>query len=191
MSIRVAFVVLTAVLAVAVSGRAQGQGRGQPPPSYQQLAAQIADLQARVAKLEGNIEDSDLAGTYTVTGLNTTMTALQPGFPPVNATINTSAAKATLILNSDGTGSYSSDACEGSTLTQGSWAMHGFDCNDPPANLTWTYAGGIITITDVSDNEIIPWTVALGGRLLILAFAPFHPAEASSDQALVIASRLR
>ena len=147
-------------------------------------------MQARVDKLEGNIVGADLAGTYTLTALSTTMTAFKAGLPPVNATINTSAARATLTLNSDGTGSYSTVACEGSTLTQGSWAMNGFDCSEPPANLTWTYANGVITITDVSDNEQIPWTVALGGRLLIVAFAPFHPTDPSSDQAMVIATRL-
>ena len=169
-----------------------------PPPGIpfqldQQLAAQIAALQARVAKLEGNIVASDLAGTYSVTALGTEMTALHAGPPIVDATINTSAARATLTLNANGTGNYSAFTCEGSTLTQGSWAMHGFDCSEPgsTADVTWTYADGVITIKTLNDGEEIPWNVALGGRLLIVAFAPFHPGDPSSDQGLLIATRLR
>ena len=193
MSIRVASVVVAFVFTVAVPARAQGPG--QAPPNYQQLAAQIANLQARVAKLEGNIVASDLAGTYSVTGLDTTMTALHAGPPSVNATISTAAFRATLTLNANGTGN-ASDAsgaitCEGSTLTQGSWAMHGFDCSEPSTDVTWTYADGVITITFLNDGDEIPFNVALGGRFLIVAFAPFHPGDPSSQQTLLIATRLR
>ena len=112
-----------------------------PPPGIpfqnlaQQLAAQVADLQARVAKLEGHIVASDLAGTYSVTVLGTTMTALHAGPPTVNATINTAAGRGTVTLNANGTGNTSASTCEGSTLTQGSWAMHGFDCGGPSLSL--------------------------------------------------------
>lgn len=189
MSLRALSVVVALVCTVAVPAHALAQR--EPPPSYQDLAAQIADLQARVATLEGNIVASDLAGTYALTGLSTTMTALH-AVPLVNATINTSAGRGTLTLNADGTGFFGPFTCEGSTLTQGSWAMHGFDCSDSgTADVTWTYANGVVTITTVSDGEAIPYSVALGGRFLIVAFAPFHPGDPSSDQALLIATRLR
>jgi hypothetical protein len=193
MSFREASVVVALVITVAVPARAQGpgQGPGQPPPNNQGLAAQIADLQARVAKLEGNIVASDLAGTYSVTLLSTTMTALRPGTPVVNATINTAAGRGTITLNANGTGTLSGLTCEGSTLIQGSWAMHGFDCSEPSDSVTWTYANGVITITFLSDGDEIPFTVALGGRLFMMAFAPFHPSDPSSDQFMLIATRLR
>jgi hypothetical protein len=187
-----ALVIVLAVcllLVAFVSLPAQG-----PPPgagSAASLSAQVAALAARVDKLEGNIVASDLAGTYSVTGLSTTMTAFRFGNPNVPATINTSAFRATLTLNANGTGSGSTLACEGSTLTQGSWAMTGFDCSEPVGNVTWTYADGVITITFLSDGDVIPLTVALGGRLLILAVAPFHPGDPSSDQFMLIATRLR
>ena len=50
---------------------------------------------------------------------------------------------------------------------------------------------GVITITFLNDGDEIPFTVALGGRLLIMAFAPFHPSDPSSDQFLIIATRLK
>ena len=187
MGIRVAFVV--AFVSIAVPGRAQGPG--QPPPNYQQLVTQIAALQARVDKLEGNIVASDLAGTYSTIGLDTSMTALRAGSPFVNATINTAAFRGTLTLKADGTGDLSELTCEGSTLVQGPWSMQGFNCSEPSTDVTWTYANGVITITFLNDGDQIPLVVALGGRFLIMAFAPFHPSDPSSDQFLLMATRLR
>jgi hypothetical protein len=169
----------------------QAQGPGQPPPNYNQLINQIADLQARVAKLEGTISPSDLAGTYSLLVLSTTMTAFRAGPPFVPATINTAAFRATLALNANGTGSMSASACEGSTLTQGAWAMQGFDCSEPDTDVTWVYTAGVITITFLSDGDEIPLVVAVGGRLLISAYAPFHPSDPSSDQLLIVATRLK
>jgi hypothetical protein len=47
----------------------------------QSLANDLAALTARVAKLEGNIVASDLAGTYSLVGLDTVMTGFRPGRP--------------------------------------------------------------------------------------------------------------
>jgi hypothetical protein len=189
--------VVVASVFAPIAAYAQG-GPGGPPPNYQQLVgqlatltAQVATLQERVGKLEGNIVAADLAGTYSLIGLDTSMTALRPGPPVVNATIKTSALRTTLTLNADRTGNVSGGSCEGSTLTQGTWAMHGFDCSEGADNVTWTYADGVITITFLNDGDAVPFNVALGGRLLIVAFAPFHPSDPSSDQALLIATRLK
>lgn len=179
---------------------AHAQGPGGPPPNYKQLAdqvavltAQLATLQGQVAKLEGNIVAADLAGTYSITGLETTMRALNAGPPIENATIDTAAYRGTLTLNADGTGNVSAFICEGSRLTQGTWAMNGFDCSEPggTGDVTWTYANGVITITFLDDGDELPFNVALGGRLLTVAFAPFHPSDPSSNQVLLILTRLR
>jgi len=196
---RVVAVYVGLVFAFAFSALpAQAQGPNGPPPNYQQIAAQVAaltaqvaTLQGRVRKLEGDIVASDLAGTYSVTLLSTTMTALHVGPPIVNATINTAVGRGTLTLNANGTGNLFALTCEGSTLTQGSWAMHGIDCSEPATDVMWTYADGVITITFLNDGDEIPFIVALGGRLLIMAFAPFHPGDPSSDQFLAIATRLK
>ena len=156
----------------------------------QSLANDLAALAARVSKLEGNIVASDLAGTYSVLGLDTTMTAFHAGSPSVPATISTLAFRGSLTLNANGTGHASPDQCEGTRLTQGSWTLNGFDCSEPGTDVTWTYADGVITITFLSDGDEIPFNVAVGGRLLIQAVAPFHPSDPSSDQFLFIATRL-
>jgi hypothetical protein len=188
-------VLLSSTLLLA-SVPAHAQGPGGPPPNYQQLAAQIADLQARVTKLEGNIVSSDLVGTYSLLIMDTAMTGFHPGVP---ATITTSSTAAALTLSADGTGSANLTRCGAATLTQGTWSLTGDnDCGtSTQANLTWTYANGVSTITFLDANGApdhngpIPFTVALGGRLLVIGASSFHPADPSSDHLLFLATRLR
>jgi hypothetical protein len=170
-----------------------------PPPNYQQLAGQVADLQARIAKLEGNIVASDLVGTYSLLVMDTSMTAFHAGAPAVPATITTSSTNAALTLNADGTGSANISRCEGATLTQGTWSLTGSNScgTSTQVGVTWTYANGVSTITFLDENgnpdhnEAISFTVALGGRLLVIGGSPFHPADPSSDHLLFLATRLR
>jgi len=188
-------VLLSSALLLA-SVPAHAQGPGGPPPNYQQLAGQVADLQARVNKLEGNIVASDLVGTYSLLVMDTAMTGFHPGVP---ATITTSSTAAALTLSADGTGSANLTRCDAATLTQGTWSLTGgSDCGtSTQTNLTWTYANGVSTITflDASGapdhNGPIPFTVALGGRLLVIGGSPFHPGDPSSDHLLFLATRLR
>jgi hypothetical protein len=195
MSTRGAALVVAVVLSAAIPARAQGQG--QAPPSYQQLAAHVADLQARVAKLEGNITAADLAGTYSLVVMDTSMSGFHPatpGAPALPATISTSSTNAMLTLNADGTGTANLIRCAGSTLTQGTWALTGGDSCDGSSTasaVTWSYANGVSTITFVNDNEAIPFTVALGGRLLVIGDSAFHAGDPSSDHLLFLATRLR
>lgn len=165
---------------------------GGGPGANQSLANQVAALAERVAKLEGDIVAADLAGTYALRGIVTSMTAFHPGTPPENATISTEAFRATLTLAADGTGSGTAFSCEGSKLTQGSWTVTGLECGGgEPVGVTWVYENGVITITFLDDGDEIPFTVALGGRFLIMNFAPFHPGDPSSEQFLFIATRLK
>ena len=166
--------------------------QGPPGRGGGGLASDLAALTARVAKLEGNIVASDLAGTYNFVGIVNTMDGIRPGVSP--ATITTEAFRGTLTLNANGTGtSGPPGGCEGSTLTQGTWILTGVsaNCSEAPENVTWAYANGVITITFESDGDQIPFAVALGGRFLIMAFAPFHPSDPSSNQFLFIATRLQ
>jgi hypothetical protein len=170
------------------------QGRPDTIPgggAIQELASELSALTARVAKLEGNIVASDLAGTYSLMAFDTSLKGLRAGPPFVNASINTSVLRGTLTLNADGTGSTSAGTCEGSTLTL-SGAMSGFDCSESgDPGVTWTYADGVITITFLGDGDQLPFNVALGGRFLMVAFSPFHPEDPSSDHVLIIATRLK
>jgi hypothetical protein len=182
------FLVLAFIALAFVSAPVFAQGRSGGSNG---VAGDLAALAARVAKLEGQIVASDLAGTYSVIGLSSTMSALKPGVQ--QAMISTGAIRATLTLNANGTGQTSNISCEGSTLTQGPWTLIGEDCSEPGTGVTWTYAGGVVTITFLSDGDTIPFNVGLGGRLLINAFAGFHGADdpPSSDQFVLIATRLR
>jgi len=192
MTLRRAFCAFALTL---ISFPAYAQRPGGSGETIASLTAKLTALTDRVGKLEGNIVAADLAGTYAVTLIETSMTALHVGPPVVNATISTSSIRAALTLNADGTGNTSAGStfggCEGSTLTQGTWAMSGFDCSGPPTDVTWTYADGVITITFLDDGDQIPFNVGVGGRLLIQAFSPFHPSDPSSDHVLVIATRLK
>jgi len=195
----------SALLLASVPAYAQGQGQGQgsPPPNTQQLAAQLAALQARVAKLEGNIVASDLVGTYSLLVMGTSMSAFHPappGTPPVLANISTGTNAGTLALNADGTGTANIVRCDGAVLTPANGSVTGTndDCaTQPTTGLTWEYANGVVSITLLDSNGqpdhngALPFTVALGGRLFILGDSPFHPSDPSSDHLIFIATRLQ
>ena len=195
----------SALLLASVPAYAQGQGQGQgsPPPNTQQLAAQLAALQARVAKLEGNIVASDLVGTYSLLVMGTSMSAFHPasgGAGPIPATITTGTTAGTLTLNADGTGTANIVRCDGATLTLANGSLRGTndDCGTEPASsLTWAYANGVVSITVLDSNGqpdhngAIPYNVALGGRLFVLGDSPFHASDPSSDHLLFIAARLQ
>ena len=213
------FVVAFVFAPLAAHAQGGPGGPGGPPPNYQELVSQLAALtaqvatlqgqvgtlqgqvgtlqgqvgalQAQVGKLEGNIVAADLAGTYAFTGFGTTMRGLHAGPPMEDATISTDSFRATLTLNADGTGHTSGATCEGSTLTPRTGAMQGVDCSgESGGEVTWTYEDGVITIT-FDDGDQIPFNVALGGRLLTVAFSPFHPSDPSSNHVLLFATRLQ
>ncbi len=169
---------------------AQGRAGGAPGAAGG-VQNQLAALEARVAKLEGNIVAADLAGTYSAVILSTKCTAPAPVSLP--AAIQTEGSRGTLTLNANGTGHVTLESCGGGRLTQGSWTLTAAECDDdePESDLTWTYADGVITATFLSDGDTVPFTVALGGRFLILGFAGFYPSDPSSDQFLIILTRLK
>lgn len=184
-----AFVFLSfALVFSAVPTRAQGPGG--PPPNYPDLVSQIADLQARIAKLEGHITMPDLAGTYTALITDTNMDGFKAGAQA--AAITTRTYRLTITLNADGTGAVSDASCAGSRLTLVGGALTGVNCAENGGNgLEWTYADGVATITFLSDGDQIPLNVALGGRLLTTAVSPFHDTDPSSNHLMFILTRLR
>jgi hypothetical protein len=132
MKSRVALLFL-GVAFIAAPVFAQGKPPAAPSGGSQQLASDLAALTARVAKLEGNIEASDLAGTYFVVAFSTDMNAVRPDPPSEPAAISTGTLRLNLTLNADGSGHIAPStiapggACEGSTLTlQGT--MHAAEC---------------------------------------------------------------
>jgi hypothetical protein len=170
---------------------ARAQGPGQPPPNS--LAAQVANLQARVAKLEGNITEADLVGTYTLAGFQTRLR----GGGAANAAIGSAALTGSLTLNANGTGSMTING-DGSLLFPLQWtsAQSTLGNGNPgtPFSLTWTYANGLLSST-ITTNEGTSTgpdvTVGLGGRLLAVSFSEFRGDPKNNDATLLIFYRLQ
>jgi hypothetical protein len=195
MKFRVASLFLS-VTFVAASAFAQGKPPS-PPPSTTQLASDLAALAARVAKLEGNIVAADLAGTYLFIVYDTGMSGSNVNTGQMSS-ITTSTVRLNLTLNADGTGHFSPVAlvpgtteCEGATLILGTGAMQAAECDHTDSgDVTWTYADGVVTIT-TNDGDHLPFSVALGGRFLIVAASPLFAQARASEHTLFIASRLK
>jgi hypothetical protein len=160
---------------ISISTHAQGPfppgGRGGGPgTSLPDLAAQIAALEARVAKLEGQITMADLAGNYSLFGLLNHLEALipgAPGSPPQrNALIGNAIVRAAVTLNANGSGSVQS-TFTGGVLQQGPWTLELF-AESGPNELTWSYdpttgVGSVLT----DEGEQLRFRTAAGGRIWV------------------------
>jgi hypothetical protein len=188
MTIRAAVLLLFVFVVTVVP--AYAQGRGGRPPNFPELADQVAALEARIARLEGNITSADLAGTYSALIMDTNLDGVSTGGQ--NASITTRTTNGTITLNADGTGLVSGGLCQGSRLTLSTGSLVGVDCTEAgTGNVTWTYADGVATITFLDDGDQIPLNVALGGRLLINGGTSFHASDPSSNHLQFILTRLR
>jgi hypothetical protein len=146
------------------------------PVGAQTIAQRVAALEAEVARLEdarvrhtrrlreleGNIVADDLAGTYRAAGIITDM----DGNP---ASITMIAVSAVVTLNPDFTGSIQQTASainlvEGSPWSSGTAV---FPAQQTP--LTWSYAGGLLNITDGTPDLSLSFSVGAGGRVLIFS----------------------
>ena len=166
------------IVFASVAGPAYAQKSAPPPPKPQELAAQIANLQARIDKLEGNITAADLVGTYALRSLAVNLTGGSPG------DIRSDVIVGTVTVAADGTGSSSVDA-SGYHLTNGLPSVLGTTSGNGGGNFTWTYANGVVTLSDGNS-----FTVAAGGRLLVTAVA-FQLNPSSGVSTIVILSRLQ
>lgn len=151
-------------------------------------------LDARVAKLEGNITEDDLVGTYAIAGIDIPLSGRAPGGPLGirRATIQTDGFTATLTLNFDRSALFVIGACGSSILTEGFFTLTSEDCGaGTEAPGTWSYTDGTLALSIPDLNFNAPLSVGVGGRLLTTAHAPFHAADSSSDTVIVIGSRLQ
>jgi hypothetical protein len=188
-------VLLSSVLLfAALPVRAQGNGGGNGgPPNQNSLVAQLNALTARVAKLEGNITSADLAGTYTLAGIQTRLR----GGGAANAAIGSAALTGSLILAADGTGSLTING-DGSLLFPLAWtsAQSTLGNGNPGEtfDLTWTFANGEISTTVTTGEGTSsgpPINVGLGGRLLVATLSEFRGDPKSNDLSLLIFYRLQ
>ena len=169
-NIRIVLLICSFVFTVAP---APAQGPGGPPSGAgnDSLANKVAALEARVAKLEGQITSSDLVGTYAFHGFQTELRAkVQDGATAVSSYV----FQGTIVFNADGTASFSAGGTErghalnlfqnpsigSGTLPAGRAVINKVDGGSAP--FTWTFANGVVT-TSVG----FPANVTAGGRVLV------------------------
>jgi hypothetical protein len=155
------------------------------------LSGQVAALQAKIARLEGNITEADLVGSYTFTVMNTALHGSGLGRPP--AAISTDTLVVTVTLNADHSLSSVGIRCDGARLVLATGAVISdrAACEGSPTDARWTYADGTLSLVFEEGSEVIPFNLATGGRFGIASFAAFHPEQPSSDNVLMILSRLK
>lgn len=172
-SVRVASLSFVVALALApLSASAQGgpQGGGNLAARVQALEAAVAALQSgqtaltgRVSKLEGNITAADLAGTYSAIGM---LVDLEGGFP---AKINAGTLTGVATLNANGTGQFVG-GITALGLTQGNpWTKETNSMPPEGEEITWTYANGILHLSDGTPNFDTDFVVSIGGRMATFA----------------------
>lgn len=128
--------------------------------------ANIAALQSSVSKLDGDITAADLVGTYSAAGFQTELDPFAAS-GPTPAMISSSSYAASFTFNADGTGSFQGIQ-NGWTLVQGSWSVNTDGGTGAPKDYTWTYSGGIVTLT-LTGGEQDQLIVGAGGRVLFNA----------------------
>jgi outer membrane murein-binding lipoprotein Lpp len=152
---------------------AAAQGPGNSPPNYQQLAAAVSTLTARVSALESqvqklqgkNITAADLAGTYQILGFETEKEA-GPGAATRNSAYVPSG---TAVLNVDGTGTFTSGE-DGSTLRTGCIGCPLVEAftNHQSGPFTWTFDPATQTLQLPGLNAL---RVITGGPGIAFAFS--------------------
>ena len=160
--VRVA-VITFAVVSTFAALPAEAQGNQPGGGANNNLAARLEALEARVARLEGNITDADLVGTYRVTGF-IGGTAADP-----NASVSIGAIFGTVTLNANhtATGEF---GIIGNSLVQGTpWISSILSFPPEPSTATWSYADGVLHVTDGTENVDTFFNVGLGGRVLTFA----------------------
>jgi hypothetical protein len=145
----------------------EAQTIAQRVAALEQEVARLDDARARhnrrLRKLEGNIVEADLAGSYRVAGI---MTDLDGNEDPASVTVIT--LSGIMTLNADLTGSIQGavigiDLVEGTPWSSG---VRTFPDEQGEAPITWSYANGILSITDGTPNLALDFNVGAGGRVI-------------------------
>jgi hypothetical protein len=132
----------------------------------QALEAAVAALQAgqitlsgRVSKLEGNLTEADFVGTYNAAGL-----FIDLGAAPASVGVATFNAVAT--LNADLTGHIQQQGSFISIVQGAPWTKETGSFPPEGIDITWSYANGILHVTDGTVNLNQDFVVGAGGRVL-------------------------
>lgn len=142
---------------------------------FNALVNQINQLQAQIAELSGNQTTITVAGTYDLFRLGVDADNNGSG----NYSVGGSSFSGTITLNSDGTGSFSTNENDRRLNLSTSSSFNGtiggnletttFSFNASPqsnsGNVTWSLSGNQLTVTPTGDNPVtfaISGTVAVG-----------------------------
>ena len=124
--------------------------------NFTALVNAINALGTRVSKLEGQITQADLAGTYSIQRYQSELS----GDPGSHVAVYVAGGTATLAA--DGTGTFVAPAETGTSLNVQARTVGPFSGAGPASNnFTWSYSGGVITAFNGT------MAVVAGGRLLI------------------------
>ena len=156
--------VVTALAFAPVQAEAQGPPGGGAASN---VSARLAALEAKVAKLEGNITSADLVGTYHAASLTTDLDGGS------SASVQMFAYGATATLAADGTGviiqgggtSGVIELVQGTPWTDTATLIP----TQSPIAITWSYANGVVHLSDGTVNLQLDLFVGAGGRVLTWA----------------------
>jgi hypothetical protein len=161
------------VVALAIAPFPASAQGGPPGAAGANLAARVEALEAavaalqsgqtalnsRVGKLEGNITAADLAGTYKAAGL---FVDLDGGFP---ARIEVFTLNAVATLNADGTGVIEQQGNFLGLIQGAPWTEQNGSFPPESIAITWSYANGILHVSDGTVNLDVDFVVGAGGRV--------------------------
>ena len=183
------FIVVFALVPLPV----RAQTIAQRVAALEQEVARLDDARARhnrrLRKLEGNIVEIDLAGTYRVTGIITDLDGndcSQAADCPASVTMIT--LSGVVSLNADFTGSIQSTVI-GINLVEGPpWSdgVQTFPGESDVISITWSYADGILSIMEGTPNTTLDFNVGVGGR--VLTFSGLSDDDTAD---LIVATRLQ
>jgi len=170
-------VFLASIVVNAIPAAAQGQG-GPPAGAgggLAELATQVANLQARVAKLEsGAFTASDLVGVWGWRSIGVSLDGTLPGGTPRAATImlETSGGvtgNTTLTIRADGTGQFAGEGDTQFILTQGApWRLDSPAVESGSLAVTWSLVNGALHVIAPSlEPGVLDFPILPGGRMAV------------------------
>jgi hypothetical protein len=127
-----------------------------PAQNASGLIAKMAALEARVAKLEGQITASDLVGTYAVHGFQNEFGLPSP------FSISSYVFQGTLTLEANFTGSFDVAATGNRLLNTGTLMRLPVNVSNQQS-ITWSYLNGTVSSPEIP----MTFSVIAGGQLLV------------------------
>ena len=203
----VAALTVALITGVATRTSAQGPGTGGGPANslanrvakltaevsslqtdYNTLASTVTTLQTDVSKLDGNITAADLVGTYQLVQIQNELAPLVTGR---GAEIGAYVYTGTGTLKNNGTGSFTNYTQTGSYLIVNQASLQSADVPAQSATFDWTYANGVITLSNASSADLNGQTLVVGAGGRVLTKASSNLVGINGNDSLIVATRLQ